>query len=60
MSRKSIATCSQRPNKSSRSQIFFKIGVLRISKYLQESTCVGVSFECKVASQSDSNTGLFL
>ena len=28
-------------SRSSRSQIFFKIGILKISQYSQESTCVG-------------------
>ena len=28
----------------SRSQIIFKIGVSKISQYLQENTCVGVSY----------------
>ena len=37
-----INTC-----RSSRSQVFFKIGVLKNSKYSQENTCVGVSFFIK-------------
>ena len=37
-----INTC-----RSSRSQVFFKIGVLKNSKYSQEKTCVGVSFFIK-------------
>ena len=30
--------------RSSRSQMFFKMGVLKVPQILQENTCVGVSF----------------
>ena len=47
-------------NRSSRSQMFFKIGALKISQYSQENTCVEFSFNNVALSKRDSNTGVFL
>ena len=47
-------------NRSSRSQMFFKIGALKISQYSQENTCVEFSFNNVSLSKRDSNTGVFL
>ena len=35
---------NQYTDKRSRSQMFFKIGILKISQYSQENNCLGVSF----------------
>ena len=42
MVQKEFDSCST--VKGSRLQMLFKIGVLKISQYSQENTCVGVSF----------------